>query len=372
VATREKRKLTVGRAARATNGAPVVGPPRASGYRVGRVIGPILLDILLPILAMIALGAWLRWKFHVDLSTLTKLNIYLFVPAFVFQKVATSTLPWADMGGVVAVTVLQVIALGAIVWAVGRALRVGRKTLAAVALAVMFYNSGNYGLPLAELAYPAGADVVAGAGAGAGAAHKDGAAAQAFVVLTQNVLTFTVGLCIAATAHHGDLGRALLRILRMPVLYVLAAALGARLWLDGDPSRALPTVIAKPAEYLAAGLVPIALVTLGAQLASNPRWPRWRPVSLVLFLRLVFAPALMAAMLYGFHLLGLGPLDLWPWPAEMLVLTASVPTAVNTLLLTMELDGDSVLAADCVFWTTVFSCATITGWLLVIRWYFAP
>src|SRR5688500_19483634 len=119
VATREKRKLTVGRAARATNGAPVVGPPRASGYRVGRVIGPILLDILLPILAMIALGAWLRWKFHVDLSTLTKLNIYLFVPAFVFQQVATSTLPWADMGGVVAVTVLQVIALGAIVWAVG-------------------------------------------------------------------------------------------------------------------------------------------------------------------------------------------------------------------------------------------------------------
>ena len=36
----------------------------------------------------------------------------------------------------------------------GRLLKVGRQTLAAVAIAVMFYNSGNYGLPLAELAYP--------------------------------------------------------------------------------------------------------------------------------------------------------------------------------------------------------------------------
>jgi len=51
----------------------------------------------------------------------------------------------------------------------------------------------------------------------------------------------------------------------------------------------------------------------------------------------------------------------------LLILTAAVPTAVNTLLLTMELKGDAVLAADCVFWTTVFSCFTITGWLVVLR-----
>ena len=122
------------------------------------MITAILLNILLPILVMIALGAWLRWKFSIDLNTLTKLNIYLFVPAFVFQKVATSKLPWIDMAGVVMITLIQVATLGIIVWGIGRLLRVGRKTLAAVALAVMFYNSGNYGLPLAQLAYPGHAD----------------------------------------------------------------------------------------------------------------------------------------------------------------------------------------------------------------------
>jgi predicted permease len=319
----------------------------------------ILLNILLPILVMAGLGAWLRWKFAVDLATLTKLNIYLFVPAFVFDKVANSRLPWADMGGVVLVTLIQVTTLGVIVWGIGRLFHVDRKTLCAVALAVMFYNSGNFGLPLAQLAYPGG-------GAGPGAV-KDGGAVQAFVVMVQNVLTFTLGLGIAASAHGAGIGRVLVRILRLPVLYVLAAALAARWWLDAAPGRALPTVIAKPTEFLSAGLVPVALVTLGAQLAVRPRWPRWKPVALVLFLRLILGPAQMAALLWGFHRIGRRALDLWPWPAELLILTAAVPTAVNTLLLTLELDGDATLAADCVFWTTVFSCLTITGWIVVLR-----
>jgi predicted permease len=81
----------------------------------------------------------------------------------------------------------------------------------------------------------------------------------------------------------------------------------------------------------------------------------------------------MALLLWGFHVTGVPALDLWGergWPAELLILTAAVPTAVNTLLMTIELDGDVDLAADCVFWTTVFSCLSITFWLVVVRWWF--
>src|SRR5918993_1286639 len=132
----------------------------------------------------------------------------------------------------------------------------------------------------------------------------------------------------------------------------------------------LPPRRRRTASYLADGLVPIALVTLGAQLASNPRWPRWRPVSLVVVLRLVLGPVQMALLLWGFHLIGWRAVDLWPWPAELLILTAAVPTAVTTMLLTLELEGDTDLAADCVFWTTVLSCVTIPIWLALLRWYF--
>jgi predicted permease len=192
--------------------------------------------------------------------------------------------------------------------------------------------------------------------------------------MTQNVLGYTLGLAIAGFAHPSANVhplRNLWRILRLPVLPMLCVALAARWWLQVDPTHTLPLAITKPASYLSAALVPIALATLGAQLASNPRWPRWRPVSLVLVLRLLLGPVQMAALLYGFHLLGWNAVDLWPWPAELLILTAAVPTAVTTMLLTLELEGDTDLAADCVFWTTCCSCVTIPAWLALLRVYFA-
>ena len=327
----------------------------------------IILDILAPILLMVLIGALLQRRFKLNLETLTKLNIFVFVPAFVFDKVTRSQLRFAEMAGVVGITVVQVILLGLLVFGVGRLLRVDRKVLAAVMLAVMFYNSGNFGLPLAELAYPA---------AQAAATGKDGAAVQTFVLMTQNITNFTVGAMIAAWAgSHGSALKGLVMFLKLPILPSLIAALLVRYHTGGDVSQ-MPKAITEVARYLSGGLVPIALVTLGAQLASNPRWPRWKPVSVVVFVRLVYAPLQMLALLWLLHLWtgprpGAALSTMWPWPAEMLVLTAGTPCAINTLLLTMELDGDANLAADCVFWTTVCSAISIAGWLMFVRWGFA-
>jgi hypothetical protein len=322
----------------------------------------ILLNILGPILLLILLGALLHWKFKMDLGSLSKLNLFLFVPGFVFHNVSTSGLRAHEMAAVVLVTFMQSLLLGGIVLAAGRVFRVNPKITSALMLAAMFYNSGNFGLPLVQLTF--------------GEADERGAAAvQTFVLMTQNVMTFTIGLMIAAWGGGDHLGRSLLSIFRLPMVPALAAGLIAR-WLRVEHQIAVPKILAVPSSYLAAGLVPIALVTLGAQLASNPRWPRWKPVSSILFLRVIYAPIQMAAMLFALHKLatmasaahrGFAFANLWPWPAKSLILTAGVPTAVNTLLLTLEMDGDPELAADCVFWTTVFSCVTVTGMLAILK-----
>jgi predicted permease len=318
------------------------------------LVADILLTILAPILIMIAIGALLRRRLRIDVATLGKLNIYLFVPVYVFEYVSTSTLAWQQMIGIFTITVVQVLTLGLIVWLIGRALKVSRPTLAAIALAVMFYNSGNYGLPLAQLAYPTSA-----------ADGRNAAAVQAFVMMAMNLLTFTVGMAIAATAHPGGMKSGLKKLLRLPILPGLALGIAAQYWIK--TGHTLPLAISKTSRYLADGLIPIALVTLGAQLASNPRWPRWRPVGLACLLRLIVGPIQMGVLLWLFSKSGVASVDLWPWPAELLVLTASVPTAVNTLLLILEIGGDAELAADCVFWTTLFSCVTITAWLVFLK-----
>jgi len=329
------------------------------------MVTAILFDVIGPIVVMIAVGALLRRTFELDMGTLSKLNIYFAVPAFIFSKVAYSSLPFSDMGGIVAITAIQMTTLGLLVYYAGRLFGVGPHTLGAIVMAVIFYNSGNYGLPLAELAYPASKSAAGGA--------RSGAAVQAFVVMTQNLLSWTAGLAIAASVHAGFKWSNFKRVFRLPMIPAMIAGVVCKLWLAGDPSRALPAIIAKPAQYVTDAYIPLALLTLGAQLATNPRWPRWKPVSVVLIVRLLFGPIQMGAILFGLHLLGWGPLDLWGsrgWPAELLILTAAVPTAITTLLLTLELGGDVELAADCVFWTTICSCVSIPMWLYVIWWFF--
>ncbi len=46
----------------------------------------ILQSVLLPIFIMIVLGFILQKKFTLDLKTLAKLNIYVFVPGFILIK----------------------------------------------------------------------------------------------------------------------------------------------------------------------------------------------------------------------------------------------------------------------------------------------
>jgi hypothetical protein len=164
----------------------------------------------------------------------------------------------------------------------------------------MFYNSGNYGLALAELAYPGRPRrrrqrrrpqrprrrLRVPRSEATNAQHpprKDGGAVQAFVVLSQNVLTFTVGLAIAASAGSTGVADIAAKILRLPVLYTFAAALLARWWLGSSPSHTMPLIVGKTADFLSAGLVPVALVTLGCswrptragRAGNRCRW-RWR------------------------------------------------------------------------------------------------
>ena len=132
-------------------------------------------------------------------------------------------------------------------------------------------------------------------------------------------------------------------------------------FLIRDTAIDVPRWIAEAARVVAGGMMPIALITLGAQLASNPprvNWRRWRIVGAVTILKLAIVPAATWAMVWA--------LGLWPWPGAVLVLASAAPTAVNTLLLTLELEGDPEIAAECVFWTTVLSAVTVTLWLAAI------
>jgi predicted permease len=106
-------------------------------------------------------------------------------------------------------------------------------------------------------------------------------------------------------------------------------------------------------------MIPIALITLGAQLGRPRQHTARRELGAVTALRLAGGPAIAALIAWAARL----P----PEATASLVLASGAPTAVNITLLTLEFDTDPDFAATAVVWTTIASAATVTALLFLLR-----
>lgn len=292
--------------------------------------------IILPIFILIGVGAVMGRIFKIRQDTLNKLNIYVFVPALAFHKFLHSGLGAAEIGGVFLFWTLWFLLMWAVSAASCDAARIPRPDRPVIVTGSMFPNVGNFGIPAQELAF--------------GAA---GAAVQAVVLVIHNVLFFTLG-CFIMGGGAGKMRQALKAIFGLPIIYAMAASALFR----ARPGW-LPVPLDTAFGQLSQGLVPVALITLGAQLAAD-RVPRFgAKVRLLGFLKLVLAPALG----YGLALL----LGLDRGLAAILVVSAALPTAVNTVVLAIEFKRRPSLAAAGVMWTTLISALTVTATIALVR-----
>lgn len=296
----------------------------------------ILTNALLPILAIVGFGFGLqRWR-PMESKTLVTLNLYFFVPVYLFVRVLDSTLSWLEIGKVGFLVLAPVAVLGVGCYFLLRQFSLSGDTIAALLVGGLFANCGNFGVPVAELAFgPKGGEV------------------QAIIVLFANFSIFSIAYTMLAMGKGKSAG-AILNYFRLPYFYCVVAALVIR-----DTGLSLPQWVKISCDAIAAGLVPMALATLGAQLASRARKPNWKLLSPTLVVKLAILP--IASFLTVWML------GLWPWPGVVIVLASSAPTAINPLLLAMQLDGDTDTLSDCVFWSTLFSAITVAVWMAILK-----
>jgi len=262
----------------------------------------ILLDVCVPIFGIVGAGWLMDRKFKLHLETLVKLNIYLMVPAFIFTRMVSAELGGGEALRIAGFTLgtIALMFIGSLI--AGRIFRMPRQERQALSLAAMFYNCGNYGLPLVTLAF-----------------GSQAAAVQIFVLATMNISTYTVGLFLAQS--HGETAgmhrRALMKMLRQPTLYAMFAGLACRgLGVPVQEAIWLWT----PFDLIQTGLIGFALVTLGVQMSQTKPAPFRAPLWSAILLRLIISPALalLLVMAFGF-------------PREVsaaLILAAAAPTAV--------------------------------------------
>jgi predicted permease len=178
---------------------------------------------------------------------------------------------------------------------------------------------------------------------------------QVFVLVTMNITTFTVGTLIA-TWHHDAAGwRKMLPMLRQPAVYAVLAALGLR-ELSWSPTG---WPVWEPLRFLADGTIGFMLLVLGVQLSKIRPPPMGSALVSVIVIRLLLGPlaAWAAAPLFGLD--GLA--------ADVLILGAGAPAAINTALLAHEFRADTRLASAAVFYTTLLSAVTVSVVLAVLR-----
>lgn len=289
----------------------------------------IFVDIIGPVLLLVAIGvAAGRWL-GVPAAPLAKLSYWVIGPAFVFDSLANAGLASGVLGRVAAASALAFAVSAAFAAAVS--FRIPRDRRAAVVTTGAYGNVGNFGLAIVVFTFDDSARPLA---------------AIAMVVVNG------LGLILAVvTAKGGWAGVA--QALRSPMTLVLVPALLVNA-LDVD----LPTAADRSIGLLAGAIIPVMLIALGIQLhdIGLPRLDLDVVRSLVA--KLVVQP------LVAFPIVG--AIGLSETAGGAVILQAAVPTAVFAAVIAIELDARPDETATIVMASTLASVLTLPWFILAV------
>jgi predicted permease len=297
----------------------------------------VLLEVILPVFLVGGAGALVGRFSQLDATLLARVVLYLLGPALIFRSLYTSAVVGADVLQIATFVVMLHISLLTVSRILGRALGWEDDTRAAGSLVMTFSNCGTYGLAVLLFAF-----------------GEAGFTLGVVYMLTSSLLQATLGVGIGAWRKGMQLRAWLGRAARVPWLYAFLVAL-----LFRTTGWVLPIGVHRGIDLLASAAIPVQLVLLGIQLARVP-------------LRRI---AREAVWLTGLKL-ALPPLLAWSFTAvlgvegllrSVLIVEASMPSAINALILSMHFKRRPELAGAVVFLTTVLSLGTLTLILSILN-----
>lgn len=301
----------------------------------------ILLEISLPIILLIALGFGFKKIFKTDTKVLPKLNVYLIFPIVIFVKVYQAGITW-DLILIVLpyIFILQVL-MFLISLALGGFFHFDRNKRKALGNTFVLFNTGNFGIPLIELAFYGNAMAMA---------------SQLFIVIIQNITINTFGVFQASSGKSSKL-KALKNVIKMPSLYAIALAVLFKMLDVG-----IPSTIMIPLNYITGAFIAMALITLGVQLSGVNVKHGLKQVLVGSAVKMLIAPVL------GFALVLL--LGIEGMLAQVLIIGISTPTAASCAIIAKEFDNEPGFSAQFVLATTVFCTLTLPIIIYFVRQYF--
>jgi malate permease and related proteins len=295
----------------------------------------IFIGTLLPVFALVGLGAVVAKPLDLQARTLSRAAYYLFIPAFVFQTLSTAQI---DFGVAARVTLyITAVHLGVALlgFLVALALKRPPAIIAAYVLVAIFGNTGNMGLPIVKFDMGAEALPIA-------------------VIYFLAILTvsFIVGVA-AANWHKGISFNALFSVLKTPALIALIPATVVNLL-----NLEIPAPITRGGQLLADAMIPVMLVGLGVQL-TNTGMPKFtKDVWAASSIRLLGACVLAFVLAPVFGVSGL--------ERAVGIIQATMPTAVLASIIALENDLEPNFVMANVMLSTLLALPVLTVVLALI------
>lgn len=301
----------------------------------------ILKDILLPIFIIMGIGFVMQKKFDLNLKTLARLNIYFVVPGFIFVKLHSTQISANLFVRIFLFFLLYVVVLFMISQLIGKIVKMENGEKTTFSNSVMFFNSGNYGVPVNDLVFKS--DPLA-------------MSIQVIMLTLQNIFLFSYGIFSLQSIKVGKL-KAALGYFKMPVLYAMLAGVATNVF-----NVTVPSFIWVPANYIADAMIGLALFTLGAQVAQIKFKAGLSSVYYSLLLRLAVGPMIALAIILVFKVDGI--------VAQALLIGSAMPTSVNSAVIAQEYDNHPDLAAQIVLFSTLISAITVSLVIYLARYLF--
>lgn len=304
----------------------------------------ILINNILPIFLLIFLGYFLAVKFELDIGSLNKINIYLFIPALVLVKLYQTEINLELLKAFLfALAFFLIMTItGSIV---GNLRNYPKPRLNAFKNGVLLCNNGNYGLAIIALIF------------GDSPISAYAISVQIIIFIVGVIFTHTVGFYNAGSGQM-NFKETLLTITKMPIIYVILLSLILKnIPYDISSSFLWPALI-----HLKNGMIPIALVTLGAQLSLTKFNFNNNDVYLASLLRLLGGP------LVAYILLSLMGIE--GTMARVLMIAAAVPSSVTSVIIAVEFNNEPDFASQIVMTTTFLSAMTVSSIILLTQYLF--
>jgi predicted permease len=292
-------------------------------------------DVLAPIFIVVALSFWLDRRLGIDPGSLSRLVIYLFSPALVFNSLASSSLSGCEAEQLVGVAVVMSFMVAGLAWLIARGQKFNPKMESAFIMSATLINAGNYGIPLNRFAF--------------GTAGES--RAVIFYVATA-FMAYTVGVFIASRGTRSA-REALRNVFYVPLLYAAVLGVLFNMW-----NVRLPVSLDRSVNLLSDAAIPAMLVVLGIQLSRASLRGQIRPILMASSLRLLAGPLLAFGLVLVFGMSG--------YARQVSIVQAGMPTAVATGVLATEFGSDAEFATATILVSTVLSMATLTVLLTLV------